>query len=243
MFEQTFVDAPSGVKKPASLLLSVTVQLLLLCILIAIPVLYTRGLPSRVLKSFLVAPPVPHAAPPESARPPAQSARPQPRLLNIRQLISRPVVSRLLQVKTGVAPAPDIGVPGGTADASDSGIIGIIGSAPEGKAPPPTAAPVNKPKQVPLRVGGRTQEANLIRKVMPSYPPLAKAARVQGVVEFTALISKDGTIEHLQLVRGHPLFIEAAKQAVLQWQYRPTLLNGTPVEVVTDITVNFTLSQ
>jgi protein TonB len=81
-----------------------------------------------------------------------------------------------------------------------------------------------------------------MRQVQPKYPPLAKSARVQGRVEFTATISKDGTIENLQLVRGHPLLVNAAKEAVLQWRYRPTLLNGQPVEVVTDIVVNFTLN-
>jgi protein TonB len=92
-------------------------------------------------------------------------------------------------------------------------------------------------------VGGRVAEANLIRRVQPVYPPLAKSARVQGTVEFTATISKDGNIENLVLVRGHPLLVNAAREAVLQWKYRPTMLNGQPVEVVTDIIVNFTLSQ
>ena len=86
-------------------------------------------------------------------------------------------------------------------------------------------------------------EANLIKRVQPVYPPLARSARVQGVVEFTAVISKEGNIENLQLVRGHPLLVNAAKEAVLQWKYKPTQLNGTPVEVITDIIVNFTLSQ
>jgi protein TonB len=66
---------------------------------------------------------------------------------------------------------------------------------------------------------------------------------VQGTVKFTATISKDGNIENLQLVSGHPLLVNAAKEAVLQWKYKPTLLNGEPVEVITEIIVNFTLSQ
>jgi protein TonB len=66
---------------------------------------------------------------------------------------------------------------------------------------------------------------------------------VQGTVEFTAIISKDGNIENLKLVRGHPLLVNAAREAVLQWKYKPTELNGQPVEVITDIIVNFTLSQ
>jgi protein TonB len=72
---------------------------------------------------------------------------------------------------------------------------------------------------------------------------MAKQARIQGVVRFTAIIGKDGTIQNLQLITGHPLLIEAARQAVQQWQYKPTLLNGEPVEVVTQIDVNFSLSQ
>jgi protein TonB len=78
--------------------------------------------------------------------------------------------------------------------------------------------------------------------VQPVYPALAISTRVQGIVEFTAVISKQGTIEHLQLVRGHPMLVNAAQEAILQWRYKPTLLNGQPVEVITDIVVNFKLS-
>jgi protein TonB len=118
---------------------------------------------------------------------------------------------------------------------------GVIGGMIGGVPPPP---PPPKPKPTgPQRIGGNVMEANLVRKVQPVYPPLAKSARVQGTVEFTATISKDGNIENLTLVRGHPLLVNAAKEAVLQWKYRPTMLNGSPVEVITDIIVNFTLSQ
>ncbi len=87
------------------------------------------------------------------------------------------------------------------------------------------------------------QAANLIKKVTPVYPPLAKQARIQGTVRFTAIIGKDGTIQNLQMVSGHPMLVPSATDAVKQWVYRPTLLNGEPVEVVTQIDVNFTLSQ
>jgi len=83
----------------------------------------------------------------------------------------------------------------------------------------------------------------LIYRVQPVYPPLAKTTHVEGTVEFTAIISKQGTIENLQLLRGHPLLVNVARQAVLQWRYRPTLLNGERVEVITDIVVKFTLSH
>jgi protein TonB len=138
------------------------------------------------------------------------------------------------------------GVPGGVPGGSPGGVIGgIIGSvASAAPPPPPPPVKVEKPKEVQrIRVGGNVQQANLIRKVTPVYPPLAKQARIQGTVRFTAIISKDGTISNLQLINGHPLLVPSAQDAVKQWVYRPTLLNGEPVEVITQIDVNFTLSQ
>jgi protein TonB len=79
--------------------------------------------------------------------------------------------------------------------------------------------------------------------VKPPYPPLARQARIQGTVKFNAVIGKDGRIQNLTLVSGHPLLVAAAQQAVQQWVYRPTLLNGEPVDVITTIDVNFTLNQ
>jgi protein TonB len=97
------------------------------------------------------------------------------------------------------------------------------------------------PKQI--RVGGNVQAAKLVRQPKPLYPPLAKQARIQGTVRFNAVIGRDGTIQQLQVVSGHPLLVPSATEAVKQWVYQPTLLNGEPVEVVTVIDVNFTLSQ
>jgi TonB family protein len=115
----------------------------------------------------------------------------------------------------------------------------------------PTRPPASAAAQLPpsasgvmrIRVGGNVQASNLIKKVTPVYPPLAKQARISGTVQFTALIGKDGTIQNLQLISGHPLLVESAQDAVKQWQYRPTLLNGNPAEVITQIDVNYTLSQ
>jgi protein TonB len=97
------------------------------------------------------------------------------------------------------------------------------------------------PKQI--KVGGNVQAANLLKKITPLYPALAKSARIQGTVRFTAIIGKDGTIQNLQLISGHPMLVQSATDAVKQWIYKPTLLNGEPVEVITQIDVNFTLSQ
>lgn len=92
-----------------------------------------------------------------------------------------------------------------------------------------------------LRVGGKVQESNLVHKVTPEYPAEAKAARVQGAVRFAAIIDREGDVANLQLTSGHPLLVDAALRAVKRWRYKPTLVNGVPVEVVTTIEVNFEL--
>jgi protein TonB len=94
-----------------------------------------------------------------------------------------------------------------------------------------------------IRVGGNVQATNLITQVRPVYPPAAKEQRIQGAVKLEATIGPDGKVEDLRVVSGHPLLVQAALDAVKDWVYRPTLLNGNPVTVVTSIDVNFTLSQ
>lgn len=106
------------------------------------------------------------------------------------------------------------------------------------KAPPP---PAEAPTRV--KVSSGVQEAQLLHRAVPAYPPLAKQARIQGTVQFTAVIAANGSIESLELVSGHPLLVRAAYDAVRQWRYRPTYLNGQPVEVFTQIAVRFNLSQ
>ena len=101
----------------------------------------------------------------------------------------------------------------------------------------PARPPVTKPLQV-----SHWAEGNLIFRVQPVYPPLARQARIQGSVELRAIISKTGTIENLVVVSGHPMLVKSALEAVKQWRYRPYLLNNDPIEVETDVTVNFVLS-
>jgi len=92
-------------------------------------------------------------------------------------------------------------------------------------------------------VGGNVQGAMIIRKTPPIYPQLAKSARVSGVVHLAAIIAKDGTIQELHSLGGPALLIQAAMDAVKTWVYKPTMLNGEPVQVETTIDVNFTLNQ
>jgi protein TonB len=126
------------------------------------------------------------------------------------------------------------GVPGGTS------FTRLLTEAP----PPPPPAPVSKPKEhAPVRLGGVVMEAKLIKRVMPVYPPLARQMRISGTVSLEGVISRDGKVINLQVVSGHPLLTQAAVDAVRQWIYRPTLLNGQSVEVIAPIQVHFTLAQ
>jgi len=105
------------------------------------------------------------------------------------------------------------------------------------KLPPPGSRSAGPPSRV--RVGGAVQSWNLISQVAPIYPPLAKQARIQGDVVLEAEISREGDVTNLKVVSGHPLLIDAALTAVRQWKYKPTLLNGQPVIVISHITVPF----
>lgn len=106
---------------------------------------------------------------------------------------------------------------------------------------PATSTATTKPASI--RVPGEVQAENLIRQIKPTYPSLAKQARIQGTIRFNAVIATDGMVKELQIVSGHPMLVQSALEAVKQWEYRPTLSNGQPVEVLTTIDVNFTLDQ
>lgn len=94
-----------------------------------------------------------------------------------------------------------------------------------------------------LRMDGKIAAANLIRNVAPMYPEDAKRAGVQGKVSFIVIIDREGHVQNMTLVRGHPMLVDAARKAVKQWVYKPTRLNGDSMELVTQIDVNFTLSK
>ncbi len=253
MFEQSLLEG-GKTNKPWTVMLSFTIQIILIGVAILIPLLVYDQLPKTQLTSFLVAPPPPPPPPPPPAAVVQKVARVIPRQFDAGRLMApKAIPKKVIEIREEELPPPSGavgvvgGVPGGVPGGTPGGVIGgIIGAVPTA-APPPPPPPVKvveKPKEVQrIRVGGNVQQANLIRKVTPVYPPLAKQARIQGTVRFTAIISKDGTIQNLQLISGHPLLVPAAQDAVKQWVYRPTLLNGEPVEVITQIDVNFTLSQ
>lgn len=218
-------------------LASFSMQALAVSLLLAIPLLWVQGPPqlhwfdSRIL----VPPSAPAPAPPGGHRTMRQSNA------SGEQFFQPPTIPRqIASIDDGsgaVPSAPDIGtlgVEGGTGRRGP-GVIGSLGDQ-MAIAPPPTPVPTH-----PLRIS-HWAEGNLVHRVQPNYPPLARQARIEGPVQLRAIISRTGTIENLALLSGHPMLSPAAIEAVTQWRYRPYLLNGEPIEVETEITVNFVLS-
>lgn len=255
MFEDVFVDDRAKTRKPWTVLVSFFLQCILVIIAVLVPLIYTDTLPRTQLTSFLVAPPPPPPPPPPPAAAPVRAVKIIPRQFDAGRLMApKAIPKEIAMIKEDELPPPSAGgvgvvggVPGGVAGGTSGGVIGgIIGAVPTAAPPPPPPPKVEvaKPKEIQrIRVGGNVQAAKLIRQPKPVYPPLAKQARIQGVVRLNAIIGSDGKIANLTVVSGHPLLIPSALEAVKQWVYQPTLLNGEPVEVVTQIDVNFTLTQ
>ncbi|HZU44918.1 MAG TPA: TonB family protein [Terriglobales bacterium] len=245
MFEDSLLESGGRLrtKRGWTTILSFILQSLLVAILILIPLLYTEALPKQQLMTFLVAPPPPPPPPPPPAAAPVKAVKVvQTDIVNGQLRTPTKIPEKVQMIKEEEAPPPVMasggvvgGVPGGVPGGQMGGVIGgIISSTPV--AVPKVAAPQR------VRVSQGVTQGLLVHKVQPSYPPLARQARIQGSVVLQAVISKEGTIEGLKLISGHPMLAPAAIDAVKQWRYKPYILNGEPVEVDTTITVNFTLS-
>ncbi|MGO9405286.1 MAG: energy transducer TonB [Terriglobales bacterium] len=241
MFEDSLIESGNRfkTKRLSTTIFSFTLQVLLIAILILIPLIYTDALPKTQLMTFLVAPPPPPPPPP----PPVAAVKVvkmQSEMINGQLRQPTKIPQRVQMIKEEEAP-PDLGaggvpggVPGGIPGGSAGGVIGGIVS--QTANIPRVATPQR------IRVSSGVSTGLLIRKVTPNYPPLAKQARIQGQVVLQAEISKEGTIQNLQLISGHPMLAPAAIEAVKQWRYKPYLLNGEPVAVETQVVVNFSLS-
>ncbi len=231
-----------------SVILSTALQLLLVGIVFLVPLVNYYELPAADFVSFLTAPPPPPPPPPPPA---AAVLKEVPKEFDSGALTQPVAIPDKVAIIEEDMQAPSAGiagvlggVPGGSLGGQLGGVLGGIISAAAANAPPPPPPPPVKKKAPPkrIRVGGNVAKARLMRQVRPQYPPLARQARIQGTVKLSAVISKEGSIQKLEVMSGHPLLVPSALSAVKQWRYRPTLLNGEAVEVLTNIDVNFTLS-
>jgi len=249
MFSDSVLDFGQQKKRHAfATTTSFIVNCLAVAVMLIVPLAFPDTLPKAQLLTFLVAPPPPPPPPPPAA---AQVERVmkqiQTDLLNTGQLRTpTKIPAKVQMIKEEEAPPPMPatggvvgGVPGGIPGGQVGGVIGSIVSSTSNAAVPKFVPVV--PQRV--RISQGVTKGLLIHKQEPTYPPLARAARVQGDVVLSALIDVNGQITNLQLVSGHPMLVPAAIEAVRQWRYKPYLLNGQPVEVETTITVIFTLSS
>ena len=247
MFEEMVVSNAKNKKtnKPWTVVISMVLQIAFLALLILIPLIYTEALPKTLMSSILLAPPPPPPPPPPPAAVLVVHVKPVAHLMEAGKLVAPKAIPKDVKIIKEEEAPPDVGagmvggVPGGVAGGSMGGVIGgVIGGAGSTAAPPP-------PKVTPKRitVGGNVQAAHLVNRIQPLYPPLARQTRISGTVKLHAIIGKNGAVEQLQVVSGHPLLVQSALDAVRQWRYQPTLLNGEPVEVDTEIDVIFSLAQ
>lgn len=245
MFEDSLLESGGRLhtKRGMTTTVSFVLQILLVGILVLIPLLYTEALPKQQLMTFLVAPPPPPPPPPPPAAVPQRVVKVvQTDIINGELRTPTKIPKKVEMIKEEEAPPPVMsaagvvgGVPGGVPGGQMGGVIGgIISSTPV--AVPKVATPQR------VRVSQGVSQGLLIHRVQPMYPPLARQARIQGTVVLQAEISKDGSIENLRLISGHPMLAPSAIEAVKQWRYKPYFLNGEPVAVETQITVNFTLA-
>jgi periplasmic protein TonB len=244
VFEQSLL-LNQDTKRPWNFLASLSAELLVVSLVLLIPLLYRDHLPAVHWKDITVGPaavappiqePLTHDSGVTSTTP--STAR---RTFHLK-LAASPNSPESGSVDFAPDAPPTLGP--GTGSGGATNALGTFIPNFVAAPPPPKPAPaVQKALSEPIRVTSDLQMAKLVRKIIPEYPPLARSARISGTVRLIGTIGKDGTIRNLRLVSGHPMLARAALEAVQQWIYKPTLLNGNPVEVIAPIEVNFTLAQ
>ncbi|MGE0406814.1 MAG: energy transducer TonB [Candidatus Korobacteraceae bacterium] len=245
MFEDSLLESSGRLKsgrQKYTTAISFVIQMMLIGVLVLIPLIYTEALPRQQLMTFLVAPPPPPPPPPPPAAvAPRQVVKVETEVVQGQLRQPTKIPEKVQMVNEQEAPPAvggAFGVVGGIGSGEGGAMGGVIGGI-------IASTPVAVPKAVvpqKVRVSQGVAQGLLVREVKPNYPPLARQARVQGAVVLQAVISKDGSIQNLRVVSGHPMLVQSAMDAVKQWRYKPYFLNGEPVEVETSITVNFTLA-
>ncbi len=250
MLEDSLFESQSRNKtrKPVTVVVSVAAHVVTASALLLVPLVHTQAIavPSIGVKLWAPKMPVQRSIEVVAARTSVSQAAPSdPVAFVAPKNIPREII--YVNEPPSSGPIPGLPLQNGLASSGGGSPFGDLFRRPSEFEPPkpPAAPPVVPPapqpvKATPVRVS-QMERASLIHQVSPVYPNLAKVTRTQGVVVVEATISKEGGIESLRVVSGHPLLIQAAVDAVKQWRYRPLILNGEPVEVLTTITVTFSM--
>jgi protein TonB len=235
-------------RKTFATITSFLLNVLAIGTLLVLPLCFTEELPKAQLLTFLLAPPPPPPPPPAAAQQMSKILKQiQTDVLSNGGLRTPTRIPQKVQmIREEEAPPPMAvsggvvgGVPGGIPGGQLGGVIGGIVAATSNFSAVPKLA-LATPQRV--RISQGVTKGLMIHRVEPRYPPLAMQARIQGDVVLRAVIDKNGNIQDLQLISGHPMLVPSAIEAVKQWRYKPYLLNGSPVEVDTTITVIFSLT-
>jgi protein TonB len=249
MFEQSLI-AEAQNRRPWTMALSLTMQASLVGAAILVSIIHIETLGTAALRDRLFVPSLPMRAQPKAVE---IVGTVRAGVVRNPALTAPGVFTAPTRIPTSIAKIDDIGEAAPNVIYGERGTPdGVIGSMltqipvhfrTTTVPPPPPSAPTQaKPAEAKrINVGGVVMESKFIKRVIPVYPVLAKQARISGTVRLAGIIAKNGTMQQLQVVEGHPLLVNAALDAVRQWIYSPTLLNGEPVEVVTPIEVKFIL--
>ena len=232
MFEDSLIESGNRIKAKSKYwsILTLLLNCVALLALIIWPLLHPEALPKQIMAELMVAPPAP-PPPPRPAQEPKVQTRPE--MLTVAVQAPSRIPKEIKSVQE-VGPPP-MGVVGPGVSTPD-GISSVIGSILNG----PAVAVRQTPRRT-LSISSGVMAGNLLEKTLPQYPPIAKTARIQGIVVLQATISKTGLIQNLRVISGPTLLQQAALDAVRSWRYKPYLLNGEPVEVETTVNVVFTL--
>ena len=235
MFEDALMESGNRIKTKSRYwsLLTLGLNSGALIALIIWPLLHPQALPKQALATLLVAPAPPPPPPPPQVQSMQTRSNVSEAQLNAPSKIPRQIAKVNEPLVSQLSP---LGVRGmeGLADGSGVGdIMTGLGHA--------SVVTTSRPEKVKISSG--VMAGNLVIKVAPQYPAIAKAARIQGAVVLAATISKTGTIQNLRVISGPPMLQQAALDAVSSWHYKPYLLNGEPVEVETTVNLIFTLGN
>jgi protein TonB len=242
-FESLVLTEPESLagRRSATLAASIVLHSLLILAVLILPLLYYDVLPTpgeQIMRAFFVTPPE-LAPPPPPPPPPPAAARAVPRPAVAPRPVETASFVAPIEVPAEIVPEEGLdlgvegGVPGGVEGGVPGGVVGgVVGGLPQ-EAPPPKV----------VRVGGQLVAPKLVRSVKPVYPPLALQARASAVIIMEAHVDTRGYVKSVKVLRGHPLFDEAALEAVRQWRYKPLLLNGEPTEFILTATIIFNVQQ
>lgn len=241
MFEDSLFDSGAGSRprKTWPKVVSFAIEVGAVGVLVLLPLLFTQALPKQLWTSILELPTPPAGEPPVRVVHVVEQGRASRFVEDsvLRQPSYVPRTTKMVRDEPSNAEGPPVidgAVPGGIGSGSTNPVLTEIA-----RSTPPVIVKTLPPSK--MRVSSGVAAGMLIHQVKPQYPPLAVQARIQGTVVLQAVIGRDGTVHDLRLVSGHPMLAPAAIEAAKQWRYRPYLLNGEPVEVDTQININFTL--